>query len=66
MEQYISLFLLQWHHNEHAGISNHQPHDCLLNHLFKAQIKENIKALRHWPLCREFTGGWWIPCTKDQ
>ena len=38
------------------GISNHQPHDCLLNRLFKAQIKENIKASRHWPLCGDFTG----------
>ena len=22
----------------------------------QAQIKENIKTLRHWPLCGEFTG----------
>ena len=41
---------LQWRHNERGGVSNHQPHDCLLNRLFKAQIKENTKALRHWPL----------------
>ena len=77
---------LQWRHNEHDGASNHQPHDCLLNFLFRhrsrktsklcatglcegnspltgefptqrasdvfiqAQIKENIKALGHWPL----------------
>ena len=27
-------------------VLNHQPHDCLLNRLFKALIKENIKALR--------------------
>ena len=27
----------------------------------KAQIKENIKAPRHWPLWGEFTGDWWIP-----
>ena len=27
----------------------------------QAQIKENIKAQRHWPLCGEFTGDWWIP-----
>ena len=27
----------------HDGISNHQPHDCLLNRLFKAQIKETSK-----------------------
>ena len=41
---------LQWRHNERDGVSNHQPHDCLL----KAQIKENIKA--HRPLWGEFTG----------
>ena len=22
---------LRWRHNEHDGVSNHQPHDCLLN-----------------------------------
>ena len=27
----------------------------------RAQIKENIKAPRHWPLCREFTSDRWIP-----
>ena len=32
----------------------------------QAQIKENIKAPRHWPLCGEFTGGRWIPRTNDQ
>ena len=47
--------ILQWRHNERDGVSNHQPHECLLNRLFKAQIKENIKAPRHWPLCGEFT-----------
>ena len=30
------------------------------------QIKENIKAPRHWPLCWEFTGDRWIPRTKGQ
>ena len=34
--------------------------------LIQAQIKENIKAPRHWPLCGEFTGGRWIPRTKGQ
>ena len=24
-------FALLWRHNEHDGVSNHQPHDCLLN-----------------------------------
>ena len=41
--------------------ANHQPHECLLIRLFKAQIKENIKAPRHWPLLGEFTGDRWIP-----
>ena len=27
----------------------------------QAQIKENIKAPRHWLLCGEFTGDRWIP-----
>ena len=27
---YDLLPMLQWHHNEHYGISNHQPHNCLL------------------------------------
>ena len=30
------------------------------------QIKENIKAPRHWPLCAEFTGDRWIPRSKGQ
>ena len=32
----------------------------------QVQIKENIKALRHWPLWGEFTGDQWIPHTKGQ
>ena len=57
---------LHWRHNERYGVSNHQPHDCFLNRLFKAQIKENIKAPRHWPSWGEFTGDRWIPHTKGQ
>ena len=30
----------------------------------QAQVKENIKAPRHWPLWRESTGYWWVPLTK--
>ena len=30
----------------------------------QAQIKENMKARRHWPLCGEFTGDRWIPAQK--
>ena len=34
--------------------------------VIQTQIKENIKALCHWPLCGEFTGDRWIPCTNGQ
>ena len=43
---------LQWRHNERDGVSNHQPHDYLLNRLFKAQIKE-IAKLRVTGRCEE-------------
>ena len=56
---------LQWRHNERDGVLNHQPHDCVLNR-YSGQIKENIKAPRHWPLCGEFTGHRWISRTKRQ
>ena len=32
----------------------------------QAHIKENIKALRHWPLWGETMGDWWIPGAKGQ
>ena len=32
----------------------------------ETQIKENIKAQRHWPLCGEFTGDRWIPRINGQ
>ena len=44
------------------GVSNHLPHDCSLNRLFK----ENIKAPRHLPLCGEFTGDRWNPHKRGQ
>ena len=34
--------------------------------LAQAQIKENIKAPRYWPLWGEFTGHRWIPRTRGQ
>ena len=59
MAELIDQRSLQWRHNERDGVSYHQPHDCLLNRLFKAVIKGNIKAPRHW-LCEgnpPVTGG---------
>ena len=34
---------LQWRRNEHDGVSNHQPHDCLLNCLFRHRSKKTSK-----------------------
>ena len=34
---------LRWRHNEHDGVSNHQPHDCLLNRLFRRRSKKTSK-----------------------
>ena len=32
-----------WRHNEHDGVSNHQPHDCLLNRLFRRRSMKTSK-----------------------
>ena len=42
--------LLQLHHIGCNGISNHQPYDCLLNHLFRHRSKKTSK-LRVTGLC---------------
>ena len=34
---------LRWRHNDHAGVSNHQPHSCLLNRLFRRKSKKTSK-----------------------
>ena len=41
---------LQWCHNGHDSVSNHQPHDCLLNRLFRRRLKKTSK-LRVTGLC---------------
>ena len=41
---------LQWRHNERDRVSNHQPHDCLLNRLFGRRPKKASK-LRVTGLC---------------
>ena len=50
---------------QRSFISN--SHSRLLTQPFiQTQIKENIKAPRHWPLCGEFTVDRWIPHTNGQ
>ena len=38
----------------------------VLQPFIQTQIKETIKAPRHWPLWGELTGDRWIPCTNGQ
>ena len=45
-----SFVALHWRHNDHDGVSNHQPHDCLLNRLFRRRSKKTSK-LRVTGLC---------------
>ena len=70
---------LQWRHNGHDSVSNHQPHDCLLSRLFRRRSKK-ISKLRVTGLCagnspetREFSAQmasnagnvsiWWRHCS---
>ena len=45
-----SIWSLLWRHNEPDDVSNHQPHDCLLNRLFGHRSKKTSK-LRVSGLC---------------
>ena len=60
------LQTLQWRHNERDGVSNYLPQYLFTQPFIQTQIKENIKAPRHWPLCGEFTGHWLILRTKGK
>ena len=49
---------LQWHPNEHDDVSNHQPHDYLLNCLLRHRLKQISKlcslvfmrGIHQWPV----------------
>ena len=43
MEMSMASFALHWRHNDHDGVSNHQPHDCLRNRLFWRRSKKTSK-----------------------
>ena len=56
-ERYITT--LQWRHNVHDGVSNHQPHECLRKRLFRRRSKKTLK-LRVTFLCE-----WNSPVTSE-
>ena len=47
---------LHWRHNERDGVSNHQPHDCLLNGLFRRRSRKHqssaslsfVRGIHRW------------------
>ena len=45
----LALYPLQLRHNRRDRVSNHQPHDCLLNRLF--QYEPNAIAARKLNVC---------------
>ena len=67
MTIYISIYqyILEWRHNGRDDVSNHQPHQCLLNRLFRRRSKKTPK-LRVTGLCAEFTRDRRIPRKNGQ
>ena len=51
-------FPLQWRHKGRDGVSHHQPHDCLLNCLFRCRSKKHqipaslafVRGIHQWPV----------------
>ena len=61
-------YTLRWSHHGHDDVSNHQPHHCLLNHLFWCRSKRTSKirvtglCARNSPGTGEFPHKW--PVTR--
>ena len=60
---------LPWRHNEHDGVSNHQPHDCLLNRSGADQRKFQsfaslafVGGIHRWPVKSPHKGQWRGKC----
>ena len=56
--RFCSDVSLQWRHNERDGVSNHQPHDCSLNRLFRRRSRKHkssallafVRGIHRWPV----------------
>ena len=44
-QKQVSRTTLRWRQNGRDSVSNHQPHDCLLNRLFRRRSKKTSKLL---------------------
>ena len=57
---HVTFNALQWRHNGHDGVSNHQPHDCLLSCLFRrrstitSKLSVTVLCGRNSPVTGEF------------
>ena len=49
-KRHVCLYTLRWRHNGRDSVSNHQPHDCWLDRLFRHRSKKTSK-LRVTGLC---------------
>ena len=52
----LETITLHWRHNDHDGVSNHQPHGCLLSRLFGCRSKKTSKS-RVTGLCAGISPG---------
>ena len=57
-------FTLPWRHNDHDSVSKSPASRLFTQPFIQTQIKENIKAPRHWPLCGEVTGTGEFPAQR--
>ena len=66
-DRYLELDRFRNTHSELPFRYRKSPASRLFTQSFiQTQIKENIKAPRHWPLCGDFTGDRWITHTNGQ
>ena len=62
--EHVRNLPLQWRHNEHHGVTNHQPHYCLLSRLCGGRSKKTSKlrvpglceGIHRWPVNSPHTG----------
>ena len=52
-----SCVALWWRHNERDTVWNHQPHDCLLNRLFRRRSRKTRNSRHKGPVTR-MTSSW--------
>ena len=55
--EHFLRYTLDWRHDGRDGVSNHQPHDCLLNRLFKRRPKKTSQ-LCVTGVCGRTKGKW--------